>query len=321
MYTAYGLVGFPLSLIKGFRQIEKDLKVIGTDIDKNKSEVRAIHAKYLGGRTMSVEDEERLKLLKRQEEIMQNETWKIKHSSRCWSFIRLLNRYSFVFGIFFFLVSVLIMVSIIISQINSILYSPCGIGCGFMLSHPDIPNPVDGLLVLLSPYFPLDYAIYIPLVAYLVACTIYSVQLFGIRLICIPIGVLESHKTLPQALLSLCLVTILAMLGLNLQLPLLAPQYVLFGPQEWTNYNNTSVSCSFEAPVSSCVLSEMGKFITGVQLDLNIFAHALFWVTWLFVFLWFCAVMHVLVQRKRAHDQSMRDAVESPVLLETTTKV
>ncbi len=50
----------------------------------------------------------------------------------------------------FLLVSVLIVTSLVLTNLDQTLNSLCGAGCGFVLNFPQIFNPLDTLLVLAS---------------------------------------------------------------------------------------------------------------------------------------------------------------------------
>ena len=58
----------------------------------------------------------------------------------------------FLFGIVFYLFSLLIIISILLTNVDKAINSHnfCGAQCGFVLAYPKIFNPVDTLLTILA---------------------------------------------------------------------------------------------------------------------------------------------------------------------------
>lgn len=74
----------------------------------------------------------------------------VKCIAKCCSILR---PFTFLFGIVFLLLTLLIVISISLTALDKILNSYCGAKCGFILKYPQIFNPLDKLLVLLSAVF------------------------------------------------------------------------------------------------------------------------------------------------------------------------
>ncbi len=56
----------------------------------------------------------------------------------------------FLFGFAFFLVSVVLVVSMALTNVDKIVNSDCGASCGYVLTKPKKWNPIDTFLVIMS---------------------------------------------------------------------------------------------------------------------------------------------------------------------------
>jgi len=200
----------------------------------------------------------------------------------CQNLWRLLKPFKFILGAFFFLVSVLIIVSFILTNIDRIVNSPCGAKCGYILNDPKKWNPIDSLLVVLSEYFPLDYILMGLLILYIYFCTLAGLVNIGIRLIWIKLFKVKPHGTQMQGLLLGTVVVMFSLLALNIELMSLAPQYVAYGDQTYI-LDGDKRRCELSSPTSQCTMTQIGTIINRIALKLTFFGVIFYYATWAFV--------------------------------------
>lgn len=141
--------------------------------------------------------------------------------------------FQIVLGAIFLLISLFIFISILMSSIDKAAYSLCGSKCGFIVTNPVLFNPLNSILTLSSRIFPLDYVIMASVVFYLLLVTIRGILRIGIRLFWMKLYDVKPHSTLPQALLLFNVTLMLSLLAFNINFSSMAPQYFIFGSQQY----------------------------------------------------------------------------------------
>lgn len=134
-----------------------------------------------------------------------------------------------IFGVFFLIISVLIISSLVINNIDSLLHGSSK--DGYLLKEKTIFNPVDYLLTKANKIYPLDYIIYLAISWYLIFCTLSGVRNLGIGLFFYKLGTFKPGQTTPQGLLLASSVLMMSMLSINLLMFSIAPIYSSFGNQ------------------------------------------------------------------------------------------
>ncbi|KAL6074602.1 putative lysosomal cobalamin transporter [Balamuthia mandrillaris] len=242
-YTAYGLSAFPLSWIKGKRNLKEEAADVESSLAITREKRRAVSSRYLSQeRRVSSRDEATISLLNEQERVLTTKQQKLAAANGCWGrFLRLLAPFRFLLGIFFFLVTLLFMISLILTNIDKILHSECGAKCGYALTQPKKWNPLDTCLVLLSKYFPLDYALVALGILYFYFVTLSGISHIGIRVLWIKLYKVKARATKPQGLLIATIMMMFALLAFNMLAMTLAPQYVSYGYQTYKVTNTTTI--------------------------------------------------------------------------------
>lgn len=108
--------------------------------------------------------------------------------SKCDVFWKCLRPFLFIFGIVFLLFSLLLIASVVITSVDKLMNSACGIlhpavNCGYILNSPTLFNPYDKLLSLLTPYFPLDLVVLGFAFFYVFAASLSGMIRLGIRIL------------------------------------------------------------------------------------------------------------------------------------------
>jgi len=286
-YTAYGLSAFPISIIKGRKHMGEDVSDVQTQMEKIRSEQQQIESKYLGGKKMSKTDEAKLRALERRETALSRQGERLQQTQSGWRHVvAILRPFFFIFGIVFFLLTLLIMVSVVLTNVDKAMNSDnlCGSSCGFVLAYPQIMNPLDSLLTLLSKYFPIDYIVFGALVMYIFFASLSGVVQIGIRFLWINLYKIHKGASPPQGLLLAAVVLMLCILTLNMEVTTIAPQYANFGNQVFYNTtSNQTEPCNFNAPSGNCTMTQIGEFVNRILLRTNFFGVVYFYATWIFV--------------------------------------
>lgn len=298
-YTAYGLSAFPLDWVKGKRSYEDETGEVEDRLARSRGRRREIASRYLGGNKMSHDDEAQINLLKREEEALADRRQRLQSSRKGWAnVLRVLRPFKFILGFSFLIVTAVIIVALVITNIDKILNSPCGIKCGYVLDDPKKWNPLDMFFVILSPYFPLDYIFLGLLVAYIYFSTLGGVMHLSIRLLWMKLYKVRPGGTLPQGLLLACVITMFSMLALSVTLMSLSPQYVSFGQQSYTNADGDYVACDLAAPVDKCHMTQIATLVNRISLKLTIFGVIWYYAIWVFVGTFLLGLLVALFKRR-----------------------
>jgi len=291
-YTAYGLSAFPIGIIKGKKHIAEESSDITSGLQNAREKASAIQAKYLSGaKKMSKKDSEQLDLLQRKERILARQNSRLQSENTGWRKVwSAMKPFLFLFGIVFMLFSVLIVVSMFLTNIDKAINSGkvsgvCGAQCGFVLAYPKIFNPLDSLLTILSKYFPLDYIILSLIIFYIFFTTLSGIVRIGVRFLWVNLYKIRPRATPPQGLLMASVILMFSILSLNMELTTLAPQYANWGSQTYLAPNTTDEykPCSLDAPEGVCHMTQIGTIINRISMRINVFGIIFFYGTWIFI--------------------------------------
>ncbi|EAW48831.1 LMBR1 domain containing 1, isoform CRA_a [Homo sapiens] len=274
-YTAYGMSALPLNLIKGTRSAAYERLENTEDIEEVEQHIQTIKSKSKDGRPLPARDkralkqfEERLRTLKKRErhlEFIENSWWT--------KFCGALRPLKIVWGIFFILVALLFVISLFLSNLDKALHS-AGIDSGFIIFGANLSNPLNMLLPLLQTVFPLDYILITIIIMYFIFTSMAGIRNIGIWFFWIRLYKIRRGRTRPQALLFLCMILLLIVLHTSYMIYSLAPQYVMYGSQNYlieTNITsdnhkgNSTLSvpkrCDADAPEDQCTVTRTYLFL------------------------------------------------------------
>ncbi|XP_012501968.1 PREDICTED: probable lysosomal cobalamin transporter [Propithecus coquereli] len=213
---AYGMSALPLNLIKGTRSTAYERLENTEDIEEVEQHIQTIKSKSKDGRPLPARDkralkqfEERLRTLKKRErhlEFIENSWWT--------KFCGALRPLKIIWGVFFILVALLFIISLFLSNLDKALHS-AGIDSGFIIFGTNLSNPLNMLLPLLQ-----------------------TIRNIGIWFFWIRLYKIRRGRTRPQALLFLCMILLLIVLHTSYMIYSLAPQYVMYGSQNYLIESN-----------------------------------------------------------------------------------
>nr|XP_022319135.1 probable lysosomal cobalamin transporter [Crassostrea virginica] len=299
MYSAYGMSAMPMSLIKGTKSAKKERMDVQNRRSRIADRSRSIREKYnRRNRDQGLDEEERL--LEREEKHLQ-----AKENSILQKCLMVLRPFEVVFGILFFLVTLLIFVSLLLTNIDKAIHG-LGYKSGYALSKRTLPNPVDIILVFCQKVFPLDYIMFAVLVLYLVFCSMSGVRNIGIWFLWLRMYKIRPRRTRPQGILMMCMIMMFLTLAINIIIYELTPQYSSFGSQKYVINNGNSthpipdiVSCTAEATTNDCTVTSMSLLLTSFFYRMWFFGAAYYWGTWVFLgFILIGFIISVIKKRK-----------------------
>nr|XP_046216601.1 lysosomal cobalamin transport escort protein LMBD1-like [Oncorhynchus gorbuscha] len=254
-YTAYGMSVLPLNLIKGTHSVLYERLENTEDIEEVEHQMEKIKAKCEDGRPLSLfnlqEFEDKLQVLQRRGRHLE-----IAESHCCTKVGSALRPLKILLGIFFILFALLFVVALFISNLDKALHS-AGISSGFMVFGTNLTNPLNELLLILQPVFPLDYVLITVITMYFVFTSMAGIRNLGIWFFWIRLYKIRPKRTRPQALLFLCMILLLIVLHTSFMIYSLAPQYVMYGSQNYllqspmppgNNTTWTTKTCDADAP-------------------------------------------------------------------------
>jgi len=282
----------PLTMIRGKKRINEEVKGIKDDLAVNREKQRAIASKYLGGgRSVGKDDEASLSLLRDKERTMTRREDRLSSvSESCWFKCgSILKPFAVIFGIIFFLFSLFLVVMIFLTQLNRIVNSYCGASCGFLQKYNKILNPMDELLVILSRYFPADYILFTITIVYIFFVTLGGIVHIGVRFLWVHMFRIDYHRTLAQGLLFATVILMFSLVSLDFQLISICPQYLQYGSQTYRENNGSVLPCTptvvatFDTPYINCNMTQIGQFVNRISLKMGFFGVVFYWVGWVFI--------------------------------------
>ncbi|KAK3091500.1 hypothetical protein FSP39_020283 [Pinctada imbricata] len=315
-YTAYGMSAMPMDFIKGRRSVKSERLAVQKDRSSIRDRLKAMREKYSSrgrnpGRISDLEESEHL--MARQEKHLAD-----KESSCLRKCLTILRPFEVIFGVIFILVTLLIFISLLLTNIDKAIHS-LGPKLGYALPKRYLPNPVDIVLVFCQQVFPLDYIMFAGIVLYLVVCSMSGIRNIGIWFFWLRMYKIRPRRTRPQGILMLCMILMFMMLAINVIVYELTPQYSSYGSQRYMEYRNSTTGnhttvthslkpCTTEVSSDNCVLSRMSLLLTRFFYQMWFFGAAYYWGTWLFLgFMLIGFLIAVIKKRKSSIDGEVDD--------------
>ncbi len=256
LYTGFGLAALPISMIRsslsgvvgaggsasggGQRTVEEESLFVEYERSQLRVRRSEIEKKY-GKRATSKEARDELAKIDALDRVKQRQLAALQKINQSWyhRIRRVLVPFRWLVGALLLLVSIMICVSLLISLVDRLLHSTCGLKCGYALSDDRVANyvnPIDQLLLALSRYFPVDYLVFAFLCLYFFAVSLYGLVRLGVRLCvcgCVQLFEVRARRTWSSALLIVSFLMMCVLLALCVWLLTLAPQYMTFGTQHY----------------------------------------------------------------------------------------
>lgn len=261
--------------------------------------------RYATSQQLSAADVDRLQQLKLREQILEDRRGVLDANLKQFTIGKRLSYWKIPIGVLLLLISLLILVSLLITSLDKMLHS--SYEKGFLLNQPQFPNPIDGLLVIASHFFPLDYVLFGVLFLYFFLVSFVVLTRHGLRFLCFRMDRLQPRLTSSSTMTIVSLVMIyMAMVGLFCILTL-APQYATFGHQAYVDEASGLVKpCTLAEAAKSeaqhCRMTQLAHFYNTLAVTVPMFGSTFFVGQLLFVFAFFPWVAHAYSMAKALPD-------------------
>lgn len=261
--------------------------------------------RYATSQSLSAADQDRLQQLKLREQILEDRRGVLDANLKQFTLGKRLACWKIPIGVVLLLLSLLTLVALLITSLDKILHS--SYEQGFLLNQPMLPNPVDGLLVLASRFFPLDYVLFGVLFLYFFLVSFVELTRHGVRFLCFRMDRLQPRLTSSSTMVVVSLVMIyMAMVGL-FSILTLAPQYATFGHQAFVDDATGRVMpCTLAEAANSakqhCRMTQLAHFYNTLAASVPLFGAAFFVGQLLFVFAFFPWLAHAYAMARALPD-------------------
>ncbi|KAG0251233.1 hypothetical protein BG011_007748 [Mortierella polycephala] len=311
-FTAPGLSLLPLHLLAGMKSIPVKVNETHAELALNREQQNAILNRYQQGSRRQISDRDRhaIQELSREELILENRSRMVQRArdswfNRCRCFIR---PFEIVLGLAGASLTIILIVSIAITTIDNLNEEVCGAPCGYILVHPDLPNPLNHLFLELSPFFPVDYILIVMIILYMFWATTKGIISIGVRFLWVNLYNIRRGATQPQGLLAATMLLMLSLAGLSYTLTMsVAPDYSMFGSQTYCNhtvlderdcsdYPTLIIPCHVGAPSELCTPTLTSALILKIILGTPALGIAFYYMQWLFLLTFVAALIFNLVK-------------------------
>ncbi|KAF2674627.1 hypothetical protein BT63DRAFT_395144 [Microthyrium microscopicum] len=314
LYTAAGLALLPVAMIKSAPSISAPSLAENTasQLEQNRERQHQLESRNEGREDgLNSRDQRELEALIREERTLvrrERLAAEATGEGRSWV-VRTWHKAEAVFrpikllgGLLLMVIALLIWTSMLITGIDKAKNSVCKAGCGYILGHINIFQPVNWIFVVSSKVFPIDYIVFLFLVLFLFASSVVGIGVVGIRFLWIVIFRIRKGHTSPQALLMATVMLTLITLAINYSVAMMiAPQYASFGTQTYcdlparhpgeqpdcSNHRSSIKACTELAdnPVAGlvCTPSVVSTFINRAMLNFSFFGVVDFWAQFAFL--------------------------------------
>lgn len=301
-YTASGIFSWPISLILGTSSVANRFTAVNDREVLLRMRINNLQEKARVSRLTPREQEQLneaendLRELEREEVALNDYSGSLSYKLR-----KLIRPLQVVLGVVFGLLSIFLVVTLVMVNIDRILHG-AGPKQGYILLHPKIFNPLEYVYTKLQ-----DLVIIGPIPLLVVTCFLTVASISGMRNLGLWFLFARLHRikvgrTQPQALLFFCISLMLAALSFNLILYSMTTQFVTFGDQKIRHQvNGTTVvsPCSLEDYNSDCILTRSSILLMRMMSQVWIFGAIFYWASWFFVIVATLSFIAYLVRGKR----------------------
>lgn len=186
---------------------------------------------------------------------------------------------SIIIGIILLAWMTFLLVSMLLGSIDKLSDS----AKSYVAAHYAIFNPLNSLLSVCIPLFPLDFFVFFLVVAFLWFATVSGTIRLGIRFLWISIHKIKRQRTAPQGVLLFSLLLVMVSITITFVIDTLIPSYATFGDQQYYVNNTGYVACSISAPsIANCTMTQIETIVNDVKFRFPFFSVVFYWVNWVF---------------------------------------
>eukprot|EP00928_Gymnodinium_smaydae_P006825 TRINITY_DN12432_c0_g1_i1.p1 TRINITY_DN12432_c0_g1~~TRINITY_DN12432_c0_g1_i1.p1 ORF type:complete len:550 (-),score=106.03 TRINITY_DN12432_c0_g1_i1:120-1769(-) len=329
-YTAYGMAAMPFDWLRGKQSASEQRRELERNIADVRDKYRSIQAKYGAEDSsgdasslsrMRASDRKEYNRLQREQRSLTQYSYRLqeleqKAGSLIPQLLLLVAPARLAIGASMLATSLLVAGSLLATLVDRGMHSPCGWSCGYTVKQRALFNPTDEILLWLSRFFPLDFLVLGFLVLYAFASSVFGIVRLGIRVLCFSIYLLRPRKSLPQALLVLCVIVAHILLALCMVLLTIAPDYTSYGaqaePQGAHSTTHRCVGSSAGVAVAagassadgaaagvSCQSSVIVTLFTRITLAAPVFSLVYYLANWMFIGVFSLVFLHCVCFQER----------------------
>ncbi|KAF7726822.1 hypothetical protein EC973_008423 [Apophysomyces ossiformis] len=207
-------------------------------------------------------------------------------------------------------------------RIDKLIFSVCGRKCGYILSQPDLVNPVNVVLRTMEQVFPLNYVLVAGWIIYVYLATMAGLQWIGIRFLWATLYRLRRGATEPRGLLFSAMILTLGLLALNYSMiSVIAPGYSHFGNQVYCNYTEGGrrdctdhgdliVPCDIYGPTDICTPTVSSTLIDRMTIQVPFFGWFFYYGQWVFIGTFILGFLLALFKPLLSHGQGQEEEEE-----------
>eukprot|EP00347_Sterkiella_histriomuscorum_P022538 403338112 len=324
LYNSYGMAAMPMLLIRGQMSLEDEKNAINKSIDQVREQLRSIQEKYQRSHEqVSKSDKQKLRKLRQDERTLNVKSSKIQtylqireqKLMNSWKivskFLKFMTPFRIVMGVFCLCLSLLIVASIVVANLDKFIHSKCGFSCGYFIEEFSLFNPLDWLLVHLSRLFPLDLILIGIILFYVFISCLFGIVRLGIRTFWLNTFHIKKRDTSAQALTLASFFIILMVFAFSMQLLTIAPQYTTFGSQKLKNgqpcglqQNSTKMTRLKQS--DQCEMTAISSFYNKIMLSMPFFGILYFILSWAFVITFFIFLLYH-ISKKVESNYTLKD--------------
>lgn len=307
-YTASGLFSWPIGLLLGTSSVSERFNLVSDQSDLFRVRVNNLREK---ARTEQLTAREQEQLDHAENELRrldQEETILSGFSSSWTRKLRYVIRpIQVITGFFFGCLSILLIVTLIIVNVDRILHSG-GPKEGYILLKLQIFNPLEYVLTEAQDLTFIGPLPLLLIMSFLVVATISGIRNLGLWFLFARLHRIKVGRMPPQALLYACLTIMLAATAFNLTIYSLAPQFVTFGSQNFkssgANNTTTVMPCSLADFHSECILTRSSVLLMRMISAFWIYGAIFYWWGWVIVVVATLSFVAYLIRGRRqaGHD-------------------
>lgn len=305
LYTASGIFSWPIGLIQGTSSIRARREDVSDRSDLLRMRINTLMEK---SRISGLTEDERNQLVRAENELRQldREGGDLTNYSATWSYkLRLAIRpIQIIIGIVTFLLSLLLLATLIIVNIDRIMYG-AGAKQGYVLLEERIFNPLEYIFTKLQDLTFVGPMPLLIITSFLTIATVSGVRNLGLWFVLVRVFRIKKGRTHPQALMYFCVTIMLATLAFNVLLYSMASRFISFGNQNFIPQgSNTTKPCTLEEHNDQCIFTRSSILIMQTISNVWIFGTIFYWLSWVFVVVATVSLIAYIVRGKRraAHE-------------------
>ncbi|CAF2954395.1 unnamed protein product [Rotaria sp. Silwood2] len=181
IYTGYGSIACPLSLIRGKRSARLQQTTIEEQRSEIQNQIRILKTRYPRHVPMPVREKRKLAELEQHDAVLcRNEESIINvRQSFCFKCRYIYRPIQIILGILLFCFALLIFISLLLSNINKCI-NFINFKQIFAQGNQTLPNPIDIVLTWTGKFYPISYIFLSGLMIYIILTSLYGLQQIGI---------------------------------------------------------------------------------------------------------------------------------------------